>query len=204
MSKKYKKYEKKSGVYRIQNIKTGNFYIGSTIDLYKRYARHRYVLKNELKENIRMHEDFIKHGLESFIFGVIEYCEKDKLLEKEQYYYEKLMPFYNVWKSIYSAKGREYTKEQLEYFNTYVHGPKDIEKHSNILKKSWKKRKEKYSVSELHKKMSEARKGIKHSEETKIRYSIERKGKPKSEEMKQRLRKARLGTKLINGKFVKL
>lgn len=169
MPKNYGIYRKESGVYRLQNIMTGNFYIGSTVDLYKRHARHRYVLKNRIKENIRILKDCQKYGEKSFIFGVIEYCEKEKLLEREQHYFETLMPYYNVWKSVYNANGRQYTKEQLDYFKSYKHGPKNLGKFSQSLRKAWVKRKEKYSPEELSKKMANARRGILHSEETKLK-----------------------------------
>jgi group I intron endonuclease len=199
-----KKYERKSGVYILENVMTGNFYIGLSKNLAKRKGRHFYVLRNGMKGNIRISDDCKKYGVESFDFKVLEYCDECDLLEKEQYYFELMMPQYNVWKSVYNAKGRTYTNEQLEYFKNTAHGPKNLENHSNVLKEAWKRRKEKYTPAELHEKMSKARTGIKHSEETKMNYSLQRKGKTKSESMKNKLRESRLGTKLINGKFVKL
>lgn len=199
-----KKYERQSGVYILRNMVSGNFYIGSSKNLASRRGRHMYVLRNGIKENVRIFNDCNKYGVESFIFKVIEYCDECDLIDKEQHYFELMMPRYNVWKSVYSAKGRTYTNEQLEYFKDVAHGPKNLENHSNSLKEAWKRRKEKYSPEELHKKMSAARKGIKHSEETKMNYSLLRKGKSKSESMKNKLRESRLGTKLINGKYVKI
>ncbi len=198
-----KKYERNSGVYRLRNTVNGNFYIGSTKHLGKRRGRHFYVLKNGLKENIRMLEDAKKYGADSFCFEVIEYCDEDKLLEREQHYFELLMPQYNVWKSIYDGTGRTYTNAQLKYFKTLNKGPRNLPEHSNSLKKAWVKRREKYSKEELSKKMAEARRGILHSEETKKMMSERRKGKHKSEETKEKMRLAKLGTKLINGKYVK-
>lgn len=196
-------YKKESGVYKFQNINTGKFYIGSSKDLYKRQARLRYVLKKGLKENVRMQLDCDEYGINSFVFGVVEYCDENKLLEREQFYFELWKPEYNVWKSVYSAKDRTYTNEQIKYFKSYKHSPKDFEKHSNSLKEAWKRRKEKFTPEELSKKMSDARKGIKHSEETKQKYRETRKGKKKSPETKEKMRLSKLGTKLINGKFVK-
>ncbi len=192
MNKRAGVYKKESGVYRIQNIFTGNIYIGSSTDIYKRIGRHKYVLKNGLKENIRMKNDYDIFGINSFVFGIVEYCDKSLLKEREQYYFEIWKPQYNVWKSIYNAKNREYTTEQLEYFKTLGRGPKDMQKHSESLKKAWVRRREKYTPEELFKKKSDSRKGIKHSEETKRLFSLQRKGKKKPIGHGEKIRQVRL------------
>ena len=195
--------EHRPGVYMIMNIVTKKRYVGSTINVYKRYYRHRQVWREQINDNIRMLEDAKKYGVESFVIGVIEYCEKEYLLQKEQLYFEKYKPEYNVWKWVFNAKNRAYTKEQIESFKGHK-GPKDLKKFSEALKEAWKKRKAKFSAEELSKKMAEARRGIKHSEETKKKFSETRKGKKKPESMKENIRKFRLGTKLIDGKYIKV
>ncbi|MFP3859267.1 MAG: GIY-YIG nuclease family protein [Bacteroidales bacterium] len=191
------------GVYRLQNLKNGNFYIGSTRNLYRRWKRHQQVLREQLPENIRMLEDSKKLGWKSFCFGVIEYCDENELLEKEQYYYEKMKPFYNVWKHVYNAEGRKYTKRQLKIFKENKHPIKDREKFREKLREAWKKRKASMSPEDLKEVMGEKFRGKKHSKETKEAYSKKRKGIPKSEEMKEKMRLARKGTKLVKGKWVR-
>lgn len=196
--------EKKPGIYRLQNIFTKRFYIGSSKNVYKRYYRHRQVLREGLKENLRIMEDCNKYGPNSFIFGVIEYCEENKLKEREQYYFELWKPQYNVWKSVYDATGREFTKQQLADFKKVNRSIKDKELFRKKLREGWKKRKAKFSAEELSKKMADARRGIKHSEQTKVTMSINRRGKKKSPEWIEKLRERRKGTKLKDGKFVKI
>lgn len=196
--------EERPGVYRLQNLFTGRFYIGSSKNVYRRYYRHRQVLRQGLKENLRIKEDCDKYGFKSFVFGVVEYCKESELREREQYYFELWKPQYNVWKSIYDGSGRTYTKEQLESFKK-VHRPiKDKELFKKKLKEGWQKRKAKCSPNELSKKLAEARRGIKHSEETKALMRANRKGKKKSPEWIEKFRVRRKGTKLIDGKFVKV
>lgn len=195
--------EKRSGVYRLQNLKNGKFYIGSSRNLYRRFYSHMQMLKDKRHDNLRIKIDCNLHGWESFVFGVVEYCDENIMKEREQYYYDLWSPSYNVWKNVYSANKRTYTYEQLAFFKSYKHGPKDLQKHSQSLKKAWKRRKEKYTPEELSKKMADARRGILHSEETKLKLSMQRKGKKKSEAWKEKLRARRIGTKLIDGKFVR-
>jgi len=81
---------------------------------------------------------------------------------------------------------------------------KDVEAFKKKLRDAWVRRKNSMSPEELTAKMSQARKGIPHSAETKKKYSEMRKGKKKSLEMRKKISESRKGTKLINGKFVKV
>jgi group I intron endonuclease len=176
----------KSGIYRIQNLRTGNFYIGSSNNILRRYWQHKTRLKNNNHWNLGMNEDFLIYGKHSFLFGVVEYCEKNELLDREQYYI-------NIWNPSYNKR-------------VIVNDPKSSwdkssrKKLGEKLKKSWVIRKIKPGFKEKH---AEARRGIPHTEETKKRLSEMRKGKPKSAEWKEKMRQRRKGTKLINGKFIK-
>ena len=65
----------KSGIYKIKNIKNDEYYVGSTINLVRRWSQH----KSRLKYNKHHSKDF-------FIFEIIEECDTEFLFEKEQYY----------------------------------------------------------------------------------------------------------------------
>lgn len=198
-----KKYESQSGVYKLKNLITGKFYIGSSRSLAKRRGSHRYSLKNGIKNNLRMTEDYNKHGLDSFEFEVIEYCEVDKLLEREQYYFELLKPTYNIWNNVYNALERSYTEEQLLAFKNLKHPIKDKKAFSYSLKEAWRIRKLTMSHEDF-KKAYKGKPGMKHSDEAKKLMSIKGKGRSKPDSFKEKIRQLRLGTKLINGKFVKI
>ena len=184
--------EKRPGVYRLQNIVTGRFYIGSSVNVYKRYYRHRQVLREGLKENIRISEDCEKHGIKSFVFGVIEYCEKQDLKMREQYYFELTKPAYNVWKNIYSAAGRDFTPEQMNGFQKTSNHVKNKEDHKRNMKEAWILRRQSPDYQKGIDKMVEGKKGYKHSEETKKKMSESGKGKKKPEGFSEKLRQIRL------------
>jgi hypothetical protein len=191
--------QEKPGVYKIRNKVSEKLYIGSSVNVYRRFYRHRQVLREELLENLRIKEDCEKYGIDSFEFEVIEYCEKDILKKREQFYFEKLCPQYNVWKSVYSATDREYTDEQIENFKKIKHPIKDKEAFKKKLKIAWITRKAGPDFKEKH---GNARRGISHSEETKLKMSMMRKGKTKSSEWKVKIGKSKIGKKLINGKYI--
>jgi group I intron endonuclease len=74
----------KVGIYQWVNTINGKFYIGSAIDLSKRLNEHFF---ND-KSNILLQRAFIKYGLNNFSVHILEYCDKDVLIEREQYYFD--------------------------------------------------------------------------------------------------------------------
>lgn len=82
-------------VYAILNLSNNKAYIGSTRNLQMRMRRH---LGNTVKEkfsHLPLYKDLKEQGQENFCLKVLEYCEPDMLLEREQFYQEKYQPFYN-------------------------------------------------------------------------------------------------------------
>ena len=84
-----------SGIYKITNTVTGDFYIGSSKDVKKRWANHKCPSKWNDNPNSPMYLDMRKYGKDKFEFQVIAEVEIDKLKEREQYFIETLKPTYN-------------------------------------------------------------------------------------------------------------
>lgn len=82
-----------SGLYKITNNITGDFYIGSSKDIKERFAKHKCISTWKQWPNLRMYQDMTKYGLDNFTFEIIE--ETDNLREREQYWIEQLRPIYN-------------------------------------------------------------------------------------------------------------
>ena len=84
-----------SAVYKITNTVTGDFYIGSSKDVKKRWRAHKWLSRwNECPNNL-MYIDMQKYGVDNFEFQVIEKVESDSLKETEQQFIELLKPTYN-------------------------------------------------------------------------------------------------------------
>lgn len=60
------------GVYSIVNMKTGHTYIGISQNIYERWNRHIYNLKNNKHHQKNLQKEFNKHGIESFDFFILE------------------------------------------------------------------------------------------------------------------------------------
>lgn len=81
------KREKIIGVYEIQNKTNGKIYIGSSVDVWHRWYRHKNNLNQNKHANIYLQRSWNKHGEEMFEFNLLEVTEKeDEVIEREQYW----------------------------------------------------------------------------------------------------------------------
>lgn len=106
----------KSGIYKWVNTITGEFYIGSAINLYKRllqYYQNSYIT-HPSRGNSIICFSLVKYGYSNFNLEILEYCNKDKLIEREQYYLDTLNPSYNILKYAYSSLGYNHTLEVIK------------------------------------------------------------------------------------------
>ena len=84
-----------SAVYKITNTITGDFYIGSSKDVKKRWADHKCPSTWKKCKNNPMYIDMQKYGVEKFEFQILEVVEPGSLKETEQKFIELLKPAYN-------------------------------------------------------------------------------------------------------------
>ena len=83
------------GIYKITNTITGDFYIGSSKDVKRRWREHKKPSTWKRYSNNQLYLDMRKYGIENFVFEVIEEAEESFLKEKEQQFIEMLKPTYN-------------------------------------------------------------------------------------------------------------
>ena len=86
-----------SGVYKITNIETKEFNIGSSVDVKRRWAYHKSPSSWKEKPNSKLYIAFQQYGLDKFSFEIIE--ETTNLKEREQYYIDLLKPVYNNYRA---------------------------------------------------------------------------------------------------------
>ena len=87
--------EKVSGVYKITNMITGDFYIGSSKDVKHRWAEHKCQSVWKNYPNNQLYQDMRKYGLDKFVFEILEEVEESFLKVTEQQFIERLSPTYN-------------------------------------------------------------------------------------------------------------
>ena len=105
--------EKISGVYKITNTVTGDFYIGSSKDVKHRWACHKCQSRWKEYPNNPLYLDMQKYGVEKFDFQILEEVESKKLKETEQQLIETLKPTYNNRRAngLDVDRQKEYKKE---------------------------------------------------------------------------------------------
>lgn len=157
MSYIYSTPKKSTGVYCIKNIITGDLYIGSSVNcLYTRWKNHYTLLNTNKHHNRHLQNAVNKYGICLFIFGVLEYCDIDLCISREQQYIDSLRPKYNIALIAGNTKGVKKTQEAVN---------KTIAFHTG------RKRSE-----DSKQRMREARKGITLSEEHKKNIGLASKG----------------------------
>ena len=83
------------GVYKITNTITGDFYIGSSKDVKRRWASHKCTSTWNKCKNNPLYLDMKKYGVDKFEFEVFAEVEVGNLKEMEQQFIETLKPTYN-------------------------------------------------------------------------------------------------------------
>lgn len=127
----------------ITNIINDKFYIGSAIDLHNRKACHFSSLSKGKHKNSKLQRAWDKYGEKSFIFQIIEIVEDtSKLIEKEQYYLDKMNPFkesgYNICTIAKSSLGVKRSDETRKKISKAKTGTKSSEETKNKTINFWK------------------------------------------------------------------
>lgn len=122
----------KSGIYLWTNCKTGKQYVGQSKDLgnpltgrLTRYFHKSFLSYNKRSKSL-LRLAILKYGHDSFSVAILEYCNKDQLDSREQYWLDLLKPEYNILKFASSSQGYNHTPETLEKMK----GPRPTFKHS--------------------------------------------------------------------------
>ncbi len=112
-----------SGVYRIKNIKTQRVYIGSTIDIFKRWPSHRSQLANNTHDNSKLQNSYNKWGKDVFRYKLIKKLPNtisvEILLLWEQKFIDKYQSAirgkgYNICPVAGSCLGRKRKKSSIK------------------------------------------------------------------------------------------
>ena len=123
--------QKICGIYKITNTITGDFYIGSSKDVKKRWESHKWPSKWNKCPNNPMYLDMKKYGVDKFEFQVIEEVEEDSLKEAEQKFIEILKPTYNNNRA--NGFDVERRKKYKKQYNKYDIGKESQRKYKSQL-----------------------------------------------------------------------
>ena len=113
-SKIYEENRGKSGVYRWNNLITNKSYVGSSLSLSNRFSIY-YSLKAMGKKlssrSSAIYSALLKYGHSNFSLNILEYCEPNMLISREQYYIDSLNPEYNILKVAGNRQGYKHSEK---------------------------------------------------------------------------------------------
>lgn len=179
------------GVYSIRNVLNGKIYVGSSVDVFSRWADHKYEASRD-KYKYPLYNAIRKYGLDKFEFSVVEEVKETALLNARE----------TSWIAYYKAASSEYgyniCKEAATTFG-YRHS-----EESKLKMSLTKKGKNRKHSEDWRKRHSLLLQGRKHSEETKKKISLAQIGKKLSEEHIKKMREKLKGRKLSEETLQKL
>lgn len=195
----------KCGIYIITDQK-GRVYVGSSKDVDLRIKQHSDSLRKGKHINKKLQDYYKKYGVLSFTYSVIDLCNQDDLLLREQYFIDTLSPFYNVNLSAIkppSWAGKKHSPETIEKIRQWnigrKHTPEALQKLKEFRNSEAGKLQQKNNGSKrtnfVMPKMSEEKKVLMSnihkgrivSKETREKLSNAFKGRKASEETKRKM-----------------
>lgn len=138
--------EKISAVYKIVNEVTGDFYVGSSKDIYRRWKEHKKPSTWKDQPNSSLYKDMQKYGVPKFRFQILCPVMPEYLTQVEQELIEMLKPTYNS----NNAKGID-VERQKKYRKYYQQTEKGKEVHKKYLQsEKGKETQRKYNDEYFH------------------------------------------------------
>jgi group I intron endonuclease len=180
-------------IYKIKNKINNKFYIGSAVNFINRKKTHLHRLRKNIHHSIVLQNSWNKYGEDNFIFEIIEECEKENLIVREQYYIDTLKPYFNVAKKAGSSLGIKHTDEAKKNMSIAQKGRKHTDKTKEKISESHKGM---VHTKETKEKLRDINLGKKQSKETIEKRVTKTIGRKNSQETKDKMSKAHTGKKM--------
>lgn len=177
----------KAGIYMWTNKLTNHLYVGQSKDLSKRFIKYFSFSYLKNRNTLIISRALIKYGYSNFYLTILEYCDISELNQREQHYFDKLEPKYNLLKVAGSSLNHIHSEETKAKISKALKGVCVKDKSPLFGKSHSKKTKELMSLknggvnnSLFGKSQSEKTKelmrqkalGRKHSDETLLKMSV--------------------------------
>jgi len=148
-----------SGIYKIESkLKPHRIYIGSGINISQRWRRHLSDLRHNRHWSGKLQNHFNKYGESDLIFSILTGCDKEELIQNEQFFIDLLNPFFNNAKIAGNNLGMKHSIETK-------------------MKMSKQRKGKKHSVDHIENLTIARRKRGPYSEESKLKISLSGKGR---------------------------
>jgi group I intron endonuclease len=196
-----------SGVYKIHSlVYPDRCYVGSTIDLVRRWKQHLTYLRIGKHYNRKLQNHFNKYGESDLRFEIIKYCNSEDLLRYEQSLLSEINTFFNIAKNAGSSLGikrSEKTKHKIGIANKgkiVSSVTRQRLRNANLGKKYSEVTQLKHRASvkplstEARNKIIQANLGKHHTDQTKQKIGFANSGKKRSLESRKKMSDKKLGS----------
>lgn len=87
------------GIYKIVNKTSNKIYVGSSVDVKRRWSQHISQLRSGKHQNQHLQFSWNKYGEDSFDFVIVEECplDMDFIIEREQFWVDSLKSYDGVF-----------------------------------------------------------------------------------------------------------
>ena len=173
----------KSGIYTVRNKTNGNRYVGSAVNIKRRWSQHKSALRKGTHENGHLQRAWNKYGKSAFEFEVFLYCAPEMCVPFEQMAMDTLAPEYNIAPVAGSQLGatRKMSDETKNRISAALKGSKKSAEARSNMSAAQKGRKKGPMSTEHKTNISAGMLGLKRgsmSAEHKANISAAKKGKP--------------------------
>lgn len=157
------RHHRTPAVYLITNMINSKVYVGQTVNLYVRYARHRRSAHAPSLDRRRIVAAFRKHGFENFSFSILEEPPIALLTEREQFWMDNFKSYdsargYNIAPVAGSTLGVKHSAETRAKVSLASTGRRHTESSKRLLSIAHKG---KTLSADCRQKISMAKKGTK-------------------------------------------
>lgn len=117
---------KKSGIYRWTHKESGKSYIASSVNLGHRFSNYFSLphFTRQAKSSV-ICKALLNYS--EFSLEIVEYCEINEVLKREQFYLDSLNPEYNILKTAGSLSGYIHTEQAKAKITSFLTGRKASE-----------------------------------------------------------------------------
>jgi len=105
----------KAGVYQFINLLTGDSYVGSSTNLSRRlrqYYSYSFISSPARGKSI-IFSSILRNGYSNFSLTILEYCEINDSMNREQFYIDVILPSMNILQIAGNSLGYKHTKESI-------------------------------------------------------------------------------------------
>lgn len=134
------------GIYSIYSKSQNKYYIGKSIDIHKRFLKHKSDLRLNQHHSKYLQNVYNKYGEDDLVFQVIQECSYEESGELEKYYIKQFNSFKDGFNETeggeWGAPGRKFSEETLKKMSENIRGEKnpcynkwgDMNPHNKISK----------------------------------------------------------------------